>query len=74
MKNIASIIIIINLIVWIYFLHKVNIAVSYTHLDAENTSEQTFDENTDVSETPVISEQMLYELYTACLLYTSRCV
>lgn len=33
--------------------------------DAENTSEQTFDENTDVSETPVISEQMLYELYTA---------
>ena len=29
--------------------------------DAENTSEQTFDENTDVSETPVISEQMLYE-------------
>ena len=40
--------------------------------DAENTSEQTFDENTDVSETPVISEQMLYELYTACLLYTSN--
>ena len=34
-------------------------------IDAENTSEQTFDENTDVSETPVISEQMLYELYTA---------
>ena len=33
--------------------------------DAENTSEQTFDENTDVSETPVISEQMLYKLYTA---------
>ena len=33
--------------------------------DAENTSEQTFDENTDVSETPVISEQMLYGLYTA---------
>ena len=33
--------------------------------DAENTSEQIFDENTDVSETPVISEQMLYELYTA---------
>ena len=33
--------------------------------EAENTSEQIFDENTDVSETPVISEQMLYELYTA---------
>ena len=33
--------------------------------EAENTSEQTFDENTDVSETPVISEQMLYELYKA---------
>lgn len=33
--------------------------------DAENTSEQIFDENTDVSEIPVISEQMLYELYTA---------
>ena len=33
--------------------------------DAENTSEQIFDENTDVSKTPVISEQMLYELYTA---------
>ena len=33
--------------------------------EAENTSEQTFDENTGVSETPVISEQMLYELYTA---------
>ena len=33
--------------------------------DAENTSEQTFDENTDVSEIPVISEQMLYKLYTA---------
>ena len=33
--------------------------------EAENTSEQTFDENTDVSETPVISEQMLYGLYTA---------
>ncbi|MFR3037942.1 MAG: hypothetical protein ACLTLY_03965 [Agathobacter rectalis] len=30
--------------------------------EAENTSEQIFDENTDVSETPVISEQMLYEL------------
>ena len=33
--------------------------------DAENTSEQIFDENMDVSEIPVISEQMLYELYTA---------
>ena len=33
--------------------------------EAENTSEQTFDENTDVSETPEISEQMLYELYKA---------
>ncbi len=38
-------------------------AADSTH--AENTSEQTFDENTDVSETPVISEQMLYKLYTA---------
>ena len=31
----------------------------------DQLSEQTFDENTDVLQTPVISEQMLYELYTA---------
>ncbi|RGZ89026.1 hypothetical protein DW967_13825, partial [Agathobacter rectalis] len=62
LKNIASIIIIINLIVWIYFLHKVNIENNQIDI---NNRKSVIESETDI-------RNYIYNRITMFLIETNR--